>query len=294
MRSLPAVMVLLLALALLAGCRQTSPSPQTSGSYSELATPEPPPAPMDPESYCPMEAGSQWTYQIALGDTTPVGYRLSIWPTTDGKTVSGITGCDFGPTIEKAGAKTFGLSLRIKGQAKAEDLPDRWQSRQAVEVEVLEDGLGIYREAQKVFWVSTIAFDQDEPLVHELLTYSPQAPFAPPEQYRDELVGGGYSQRDIFVSMESGQAIQTGERPEVLYYEGVEGDMLHLIRAFEDKAEHLEAAVEAAGGHNFTEDMWYRAGKGLVKLQQKVFFGKGDSKVSMTWELVSYQPGSTE
>lgn len=262
------------------GVRQTADAPPSS-------------SPLD---FFPAQVGMRWKYKITLGGgVDPLRYKETTWPLGEGSVTQQTRG-RFLPDAEDATGEggTFILELHVERSA-AKQGPLEYS--RGVELVVDRDELGIYEDAQRVFWAIP-GVGISDPFVHEVVTYS-SSDGPPMGSWGDWGHGDGYSMRVILFGERPGIAISQSKSAEQLLFKGVERykgwQCLRFTRIIESDADEdrgdLMAAVDdsreqlRALSRGFVEDAWFAQDKGLVRLEQRV----GD-KVSMTWEMLSFTP----
>lgn len=272
------ICIVLVAFAL--GCgknataQEKSASPGTTSSLPILGK---------PKDFFPTQVGLKWTYEITVGDAEPLRYHKTSWPQGDKMVVISYRGFLL-TNVNWEGKKRFNLIIRSKNPAAKHVL---LKNAKGVELEVIQDELGVFEYAKQVFWAISTGRGF---MVLLVVTYDPlSTPFAPTEFLWDGLgQGDGYSKRLLFFSGRPGTGMGYGkDLTDKLIFDGpdanVEGyagqTLLRFIRSVgkvKKKGEQSESVLDRA----FTEEMWYAKGKGLVRLVQKV-----GGKVSMTWTL---------
>ncbi len=242
-------------------------------------TTSPSPISGQPADFFPTQVGLKWTYEIIVGDAEPLRYNETSWPLID-KSVTYANRGRFLTSLTNVGKKRFNLIIRSKATA-AKQGPIKYPK--GVELEVLQDELGVFEDAKQVFWaIST----EGRFMAHLVITYDPSvAPIG--GAWGGWGQGDGYSMRLLFFGDRPGSRIGMGEEPtDMLLFDGLDSNvesyagqaLLHFIRSVggangeQFGSEYLKCA--------FTEEMWYANGKGLVRLVQKV-----GGKTSMTWTL---------
>ena len=180
--------------------------------------------------------------------------------------------------------KEFFLKMRIKGLAPKQG---RMEYPIGVELEILEDGFGIFEDHKQVFFAAT---SRGGLMAHRVVTRGYNSPGAPSGgQWGRWGAEDGYSRPLVFFAEEPGTQISIGDNsPDSLLFTGISNspsghrNCLHFLRVVKkDKKEVGEDLSELE--KRFTEDVWYAKGKGLVYLIQKV-----GGKVSMTWTLKNF------
>lgn len=268
----------LLLVAFVFGCGKNEPDQEKSAASRTKTS-----APItgQPEDYFPTQVGLKWVYDITVGDTEPLCYNEISWPLGDKSVVYAYRG-RFPPVVREGGRKRFSLIIRSKATA-AKQGPLEYL--QGVELEVVQDELGVFEDAKQVFWTISTG---GRYMAHLVVTYDPMStPVAPTGgPWGVWGQGDGYSMRLLFFGDRPGIQIGIGKEPtDDLLFDGpdanVEGYagqvLLHFIRSVEGtKGEESQSEL----GRAFTEEMWYAKGKGLVHLEQKV-----GGKTSMTWTL---------
>ncbi|MFH1073730.1 MAG: hypothetical protein V1752_01450, partial [Candidatus Firestonebacteria bacterium] len=87
----------------------------------------------------------------------------------------------------------------------------------------------------------------------------------------------------MLIKIQTGQGMGVADSPDILYFKGIETN----LPGYEGKScAHFQRIARLSKtsypGFNkdFTEDMWWLKGTGLVRLEQKV-----EGKTSMVWTL---------
>ena len=161
----------------------------------------------EPSDYFPAASETEWVYEIEIGEVEPLNYREVVWPLGDGQAVAQAVRSRFVPLLEDKQLKTFALIIKVRGPA-AEQGPLKYPD--GVELEIVKDELGIFRDAKQVFWAIT---SSDRFMLDEVITYSPDTPGAPTGAFGSLGVEDGYSQRVIFFGEEPGAQIGLGKEP---------------------------------------------------------------------------------
>ncbi len=236
--------------------------------------------------YFPMRAGLKWVYRIKIGETPPLFYRCVGWQFgsfSDQPRAFAFRGSFLALATER-GRTEFELALRAKEMTTWRD-PIRGSFHRGLELGVVKDDLGVYRDHTRLYWEIAHADEFQATEVLCLLTVLPGINEDPVGQYSSGRRSEGYSARIAFfvgmpgTSKESGMAADTPER---LIFQGVEQGRLHLIRECRsEKSGEAGAYVNKA----FREDLWFEKRKGLVILEQSV-----EGRPSMTWTLTSLTP----
>lgn len=235
----------------------------------------------------PTETGTRWKYKITIGETEPLKFKTTYWPIGSadegGHIVYGVRG-RFEPLLAEKPQKSFDLVIKVIGPAKKQG---PFEYRGSVELAVEEDDLGVFKDHSQIFWAIV---QPPNPIVNEVVTYPPGLSSDPrgSEYWGSGSNTEGYSLRVVFFARQPGLSIGLGDDPkEEIIFNGIVpggsgGFQLHFTREVEPAEEDDHYL-----SNGFTEEMWYEEGKGLVRLEQKV---KG--KISMTWELVKFTPGT--
>lgn len=264
------------------------------------------------EDYFPSNVGVTWTYEITVGDTEPIHYGTILWPLGN-RSIGVEDKGRFEHVANGKGRKRFKLVVRSKASAMKQG---PLQYPKGVELEVVQDGLGVFENTKRVF----LAINSAERFMAELIiTYDPNDPMSTWRRLPDGATGGkvgdGFSRRLLFFGAQPGTALAMGkEHADMLYFVGsdasVEGyagqALLHFKRIVKGTTDELTGLLSQPQNENalnamrsmkgttgvdpdviyfsrgFEDDMWYAKGKGLVRLVQKV-----GEKTSMTWKLIA-------
>jgi len=222
-----------------------------------------------PADYFPTKTGQRWEYNITLGISEPIQFRLTSWPMGE-KVMNMVSRSRFRVAMDKNRQK-FPLKLitRVKGPVEKAG-PYKWAP---VELAIEKDDLGVYEDAKKVFLIHTA----DYALALQVVTCPADGPGAPRGGWGGWGQEDGYSSQLMFFASRPG--IQKSSiDDDALLFVGFDGPYLRFRRTVKSHDESRDPSILDAG---FTEDMWYAKGKGLVKLEQKV-----NGKISMTWKLM--------
>lgn len=243
------------------GCTYNKDVPQSTNS-----------APNQPWDYFPTAIGTKWVYDITLGkdggkNLDSLVFEDVNWPQINGSVrIQRGRGRLSGSNSDAS--KTFTLAMSIASKAERQgplQYPD------SVKLKIEKDDLGIFNDAQEVFWAinkKTEGYRVTQVATHRPYTYDPRS------SYRDS---DGYSLRMLFFGEKPGTNISLGEdSPDSLTYLGAEGSDLRFKRTV--KAGDSKTFGELSAG--FTEDVWLRKGVGLRRLEQTV-----NGKTTMTWNL---------
>jgi len=231
----------------------------------------------DPSDYFPVSVGTKWTYNITVGETQPMSYYEAAWPIGDRHISYAMTG--YYPEAVKG---TYRLVVRVKSKT---DRQGPLEYRLGVELEVLEDELGVFRDAKQMFYAISTARLYMANLV---VTYD--ARDGPPiGSWRGGSSHEGYSVRLIFFGAKPGTLIGVGQNPsDLLLFKQLDTGVgarhgapaMHFVRTVAKNSD--DDANVGDSNELFTEHMWYAKGKGLVLLKQSI-----NGRTSMTWSLVS-------
>jgi hypothetical protein len=238
----------------------------------------------------PTEVGTEWTYAIKSGNVDPLRYREIVWPMDNGKAAV-YRNLEYFPVLATSSdrRKVFYLTLRVSGKPSRQG---PFEYRDAVELEIVKDDLGVYEGAKQVFWLTPPGYFENMVVyggteVSEVVTY-PSA-LAPGDFTQED----GFSIRYILLHQLPGTTEQhyvwgegQNERLRSLMptkqfspYEG------KWIFHYQRVVDLYEGAIESATAfpNGFVEDAWYAPAVGLVRLEQKV-----NNKLSMTWILEKF------
>ena len=133
--------LLMLALVLLVcGCRKET----------NVAAKAPIPS-SKPVDYFPTAVGTTWTYKITLGKKDALFARRTTWPISEKRAMSQETRGRFLARKEKS---SYLLTIQVKARATQQG-PLKYPN--GVELTVVKDELGVYRDVKKLFWAITTA-----------------------------------------------------------------------------------------------------------------------------------------
>ncbi|MDO8436270.1 MAG: hypothetical protein Q7S82_02715 [bacterium] len=251
-----------------------SPAP-TSTIKSQQSTPQPQKlqtatsSTADQRDYFPIDIGREWTYDIKTWKVKPIIF--------DNVTIlrgsSSYRKFFYAGSINPhAGVENYRLKMKIKGPFQEE------QRLMSVELEVLEDSLGLFRYFTQVFWgLENFSLSGSQTGMLQAVRYStdkfmadyPDLQLRSTDRINSEKVifvwgGGGMIREDrdsiFFVGIDNN----------VPGYQGV--PLSHFIRkVYSDKSAKVMV---------FSEDSWYAFKKGLVLLEQRI-----GGEISMVWQL---------
>lgn len=231
--------------------------------------------------YFPLEIGVRWAYEIQIGEAEPLNYKETRWPMEPGKVSVFSTRGRYTAYLKDPSKKSYRLTIAVKGPAEKQG---GLQYPIGAELEIEEDELGIFGDAEKVFFAVTTSGRYMAQLV---ATYPPDSLGAP---FGMTSFEDGFSMQILFFTGNLGTEIGIGKEPKdklaligldtsVPKYKGEA--LLHFRREVAPDENILQQAEYLNNG--FTEDLWFAKGKGLVRLEQKV-----NGKVSMVWVLTQF------
>jgi len=231
-----------------------------------------------PQDYFPIAVGTEWQYDIELfPPKDPLTHEIKFWPEGNSEIVQEVSGRLL---FTDSATEEFKLVLKVKKTA-AEQGPLKYPI--GVELEVLQDDLGIYEWCDQVFFAVT---NHGRYFVNLVKTYSPDSPGCPSRgSWGSWGTEPGHSIKPYFFGEEPGTGLGLENSNESVVFVGMASknnrQCLHFTRVVEGNAD--EARLDSSAGdigRSFTEDMWFAKGVGLIKLEQRV----GDS-LTMTWTL---------
>jgi len=236
------------------------------------------------DQYFPMAIGSEWEYELTISrDYDAIIYYSVLWPKGDGLYELTTRRIIYGLDKKK---DVFNLHYRVKGKVDQEGFVKLTDGR---ELEVLEDEALVFLKAKQVF-LAIDKKDEDKAIAYRIMVFSEQEMKESGSGFAEGITGDGCSQQILFFQREKGIGIGTGpnedECEELVMSEGVEDGQIHLQRQIKENK-----SVGYGGpswlDNAFTEDMWFKKGVGLVKLEQRV-----DGHTTMTWRLKKFTPGN--
>jgi len=226
--------------------------------------------PNDLGEYFPLDTGREWTYKIAIGLVEPVFYREIIWECTDGKEriyagVGGYFAVISG--IHKELPEEFFLKIKVKGPAS--------EYLKGAELTIERDDIGVFFESERVVWAATAGGNF---MAQQVVSYPLGSLGA-----LWNAIRSGSSMRLLMIEIDTGLGMGVGDSPDILYFQGIETNLagykgkpcVHFQRIV-----RLSKADFPGFNKDFTEDMWWLKGTGLVRLEQKV-----EGITSMVWTL---------
>lgn len=225
--------------------------------------------------YFPTSAGTTWHYKIALGQVRPVVFS-KVWSPLGDHFIVRDTRRLLRPESKGGATRTFNLGIRVKGPCV---LPPPIHGLEGVEIEILEDELGVFGDNPlAVYW----AVDRQDRLSITEVVVS-----------RSATSGyGAYDQarKLLFFEEEAGTVLTTGsDATEQMGFLGSEKRTMHFRReiqatTLDNVPSHIQGreALECS----ITQDAWFGAGKGLTRLVQTQ-----SGRAAMTWELVHFSSG---
>jgi hypothetical protein len=266
---------LFIALLLLTGCSKKEEAKKPGAESSKISIED---QIGNPQDYVPTETGRTFRYKITIGDTEPLIYREMFFP--QGKDRVSITALRgrFLSIVKNPKKKTFFLELKIKGPATKQG---GLKYPIGVEYEIVEDELGIFQDANKVFLAATNSGRFSAFIV---TTYPPDRLGTPGGSWGGWGAEDGFSMRRLFFGDSPGTEIGMGEKPiDKLLFVGLREvpdkgvfPSLHFSRKVDSDVREGKIAWQG-----FSEETWFVRGTGLVRLEQKV-----QGKTSMIWELL--------
>jgi len=219
-----------------------------------------------PADYFPVKIGTTWEYEITIGNVEPMNYTEVSWPQGNIIQIIATKGRFMPLLVDSLGKNSYDLIVRVKSLAKKQG-PLEYPN--GLELEIVKDELGIYEYCSQVFWAIS---DDNRFMVNEIRVYPSDTPGAPMTgAWGRWSAENGYSIRVIFFGEQPNTAIGLGEEPkDVLLFQGLEGKKLHFTRQV-DMSEPKNSSYDSSDemfNQDFTEDVWYERGKGLVALIQ--------------------------
>jgi len=234
-----------------------------------------------PIDYFPMEVGTEWTYQITLGETEPMHYEEVGWPQPSGGTLHYAQRGFFYQAMVDDHPDSFLLKIKVDSVAE-EQGPLSYPT--GVKLAILQDDLGIFEYVSQLYWA--VSDPRSEvTIIQQVCMYPPDTPGAPGGPWGSLGIEDGYSVRIILFGEEPGIGVSFEDSPDMLYFVGIDKDVpgysdticLHFKREVKLSEDDGSGAVL---DKDFTEDTWFAKGIGLVLLEQKVM-----GQNSMTWRL---------
>jgi hypothetical protein len=268
---------LIVSCMLVAGCSQPTqeaPSVIRTSSHQVKNTPLGTSFQSNPLDYFPMDTGTEWTYYIIPGEVSPVNYE-NIFIVED----KNIYEFQYRNVINARAGQVYVLKMRVKGPFRG------GQRLNSVELEVLKDEMGFFRDTNGVFWgIMDNPTGQGLQAMELAASYSADKLIVNYPSLGLEKAKLLHSYRMIFIW--DGSKLET-ENGESISYLGIDNNVIgysgtpcyHFLR--EVPASTTDPRFKA-----FTEHTWYAKGKGMVRLEQKI-----GGRTSMVWTLEKFTPG---
>ncbi len=250
------------------------------GTETQEARQEPAQPIRSPEECFPTAKGTRWEYTITLeGSAAPLWYEYVFWPGQDYNTASR----SLLHSSPGSGDPGFRLVIEVKDDMVAEQGPLEYP--QGIELEIVEDDLGIFRDYTHVYWAISSSRGYQ---VTQVVTKTPSEVGAPAgSTWGSRNLPEGYSLRLLVFEGDPGAMKSLNDEDDRLSFVGPDlDDQLHYQRWVLPSA-RAGAGDAFEGDKGFTEDMWFKRGVGLKRLEQRV-----DDEVRMTWELTGFTPGA--
>lgn len=263
---------------------QSAPSPDTTTIQSNALNtkgPETENIASEIPQYFPMDVGTNWTYRIDIGDASPVYYEELILYYKIGQNIGtseSIVRGKYapGPGMELPQKRPYQLKIAIAAKATKQCDMEIPEGRK---IKVITDELGIYQDAENVYWTTSFPGSFHFMQINEIKTSGAFSTGANPKPYQtcsSSLKGFGYPAETSICHGAKMTDFLTFQGIGIIPGTKVNG--LHFIREVKGKE---SASISNAMNFTFTEDLYYQKGVGLVYLQQKV-----NGKIAMTWTLV--------
>lgn len=225
------------------------------------------------QDYFPTQTDTEWKYTIKLISGDPLFFQRMVWP--QGETSMGT---EVRGRFLEDHTKTYCLQYRVKGPAPSQG-PLKFPL--SVEIEVIKDDLGVFRDAKKVFWAIR---ESDKYVVYQVLVLDANSSGSP---YSGSMYGGGfgedgYSMKIFFFEEEAGVGIGIGsgedkESKDMVYFEGnVDDESMHFQRRVKAHVSETPAyGTQDPEGDKilnsaFKEDYIFRRDVGLISMTQTV------------------------
>lgn len=242
-----------------------------------------------PQDYFPMDIGHVWNYKIQLwGETSPLSYQLTCWPLGEKYMTYETNGILY---ADESKRDSLRLIFKIESEAPKQG-PLEYPI--GVELEIIRDDLRIFCDNRynsrirltRVYWA---AANYNRFMVNQVILKNKMSPDAPQMGGWGGWPGGDGEIISLkFFGSHDPMSIGLSGDPEKLYYLGA-------VNIGSRKALQFRKVVEQRGSGDssddakflykeFTEDMWYIKGVGLVYLEQKV-----EGERTMTWVLEGFE-----
>jgi len=259
-----------------------------SSSDLQVSVPQAPAAYIeDVADYFPIDVGREWTYKVTFGEANPLFYQEVFWSLSGDKSVHdrAIRWIDSSPGEEGL------LKMKIERQAVTQG-PLSWPI--GVKLVILKDELKLFKNQKEIFWAIT---KDGGFFALQITTYSPES-FQLSGSYQSIPIGDGVSKKIAFFDAKPDTSKNIEDSPDELYFKGVETNLigyggiscLHFQRqvALSTIAQKYYNLSPQPEEKDFTEDIWFAKGIGLVRLEQMVKNKSSEAwEPSMTWTLVS-------
>jgi hypothetical protein len=254
------------AVVLFCGCTsQKIPDTPTTSPISSSTTVE------NPWDYFPTQNGTEWNYKIILSGK-PLRYtEATLYPEHSLYCTRDFYN-DKGVSTHYLKFKIIGINSNIES-SNYDEIKD---------IEVTEDTLGAFGNN------AGVAMAKNDGFISLLCIH------------KIDVMIPGYSiiERLFFFTGNPGDSFrkeyEPSASPDQLLYLGLDTNVqdggqkcMHFVRLVEPESRNgLQGHCQLGAEKEFTEDLWFAKGKGLIRLEQKI-----DGQTSMTWTLEKFIPG---
>lgn len=235
-----------------------------------------------PKEYVPIEPGNAWTYEIIITDR-PIQHAITNWR-VNGEQLFYDSRRLFKGNKNFPNKKEFLLKMCVADEAQKEN--EQFLSSR---LKILQDDLGVFRDAQNIFYVIA----KESPFQFYLgASYSMDSSMAPSDiLFKTTKNQLGVSLSGLFFASEPRTFLKEGKYSEAIYFIGpihtpdTEYPVLRFKKTMEMKLSEEEKDLKKSPVYkDLVEELFFTKGIGLTKLVQFC----GDKK-TMEWNLVDFQ-----
>lgn len=233
--------------------------------------------PGEPEEYFPLNPGTTWEYTVEIGDARPIQSYKCCFPRYATVHASNY--------LEVGGDRILKFKLKEAGSVV---LPVEFTK--CVELEIINDDLDYFADTTKVY----LAVIPGDGFCVSMFVrrFKEEQHYGYGASYYPTFgnVHTGFTQHNLYFDCETIDSMSVNfEKRDIEILEYVE---------FADALHHYRRVVEGFGSEDddperrfvndqgYTEDMWFKKGVGLTRLEQTI-----GGETSMVWELTEFTPG---